>query len=1279
MRYWAPTFLKNCSSDLGAVMAGLGHQQGELTEYKKSLIKRDLEMGIVMTVFRQKTERLTVQVIMETKQVAWTRTADKIDGVLDLSEIQEVRPGRNSKDFERFKDSKCKHDDNTCFTIFYGTQFVLNTLSLGADTVAEAEKWLIGLELLREEALESPTPDIIESWLRKQMYSVDQSKRNRVSLKELKSLLPQVNLKVPSSRFLKDRFGEVGAKKDVLDFEQFHKFYNYLMFENQKTILEEFKKESCAFIMGNTDRPDSSAVLLYDFQRFLQLQQKEAWAYNLNQVRELMTTFIDDTMRKTDDPEFTVGEFLNFLFSKENSIWDEKYSEVNNLNMNNPLSHYWINSSHNTYLTGDQLRSESSTEAYVRCLRLGCRCIELDCWDGPDYPIIYHGWTRTSKIKFEDVVKAINEHAFVTSDYPLILSIEEHCCLEQQRMMAAIFKREFGDKLLVDPVEEYAEQLPSPTQLKGKIILKHKKLSMDGSLGRKDTRKGEKQGDLLIWDPVDQKWNRHFCVISDDKLYYAEDNEEDVEMGTVGQVYAEQHITEPWFHGRMSEGRQTAERLLQEFCADTGGKDGTFLVRESDTFLTDFTLSFWRGGRVQHCRIRSGSQDGHMYYYLTDNLHFPSVYALILHYRDSPLRCQDFNLRLTDAVPRPNQHLQQGWFYDNLSRGEAEEYLMRIPRDGAFLIRQREEIDSYAITFRGDGMVKHCRIQKEGTMYVLGSSSEFESLVELVNYFRKYPLYRKIKLRYPVTRELVERFSKERDCGAIYDMKMYVEPNEIESTMLQSTVKALYDYRATRADELTFCKGALIHNVTKDPQGWWKGDYGGKIQLFFPANYVEELSSNAKSEFRDPAMEDNPLGDLCMGLVDLSKCSVLRSSKNGMSHVLSLMPSDEQEGSQQFDFATETVEELYEWYQVAWHITQHKINKDYEKQQQKEIETKDEVAIEMSDLVVYCQPRSKDKESFARFSFNEIRSFVENKTPAKSKSKEFLRYNRKALSRIYPKGQRVDSSNYDPYPLWLCGSHMVALNFQTADKYTQLNSALFSLNGRTGYVLQPEMMREEDYDPQQRTSVKYTITVRVMGARHLPKVGRSIVSPFVEIELCGQTDENKFKTIVRHDNGLNPVWPAPPEPVTFTVHEPELTFLRFVVNEEDMFSDPNFLAQATFPVKGIRSGYRSVPLKNGFNEPIELACLLVYIDFQQVEKAEEELYSSSSQLRKRQAELSNELFLYDSQTNLQRAMPQHRDDLIREFSTNERQLMKIQDTCKQKIKEKKINNSKFYS
>uniref|UniRef100_A0A3B3TZL6 Phosphoinositide phospholipase C n=1 Tax=Poecilia latipinna TaxID=48699 RepID=A0A3B3TZL6_9TELE len=1046
---------------------------GEMTEYKKIVIKRDLEMGVVMTVFRQKAERLTVQVIMETRQVAWTRTADKTDGV-DLSEIREVRPGRNSKDFERFKDGKDKHNDNTCFTIFYGSQFVLNTLSLG-DSVDEAQKWLIGLELLREETLAAPTPVLIE-WLRKQMYSVNQTKKN-LSVKELKALLPLLNYKVPGSRALKDKLQEVGVKKDRLDFEQFHKFYNLMMFE----ILDEFKREACSFIL--------------DFQRFLIYDQKELWANDLNQVRELMTIFIDDTMRKTNDPEFTVSEFLSFLFSKENSIWDEKFSDINNLDMNNPLSHYWISSSHN-YLTGDQLLSESSTEAYVRCLRWGCRCVEVDCWEGPGEPIIYHGWTRTTKIKFEDVVKAINDHAFVAS-FPLILSIEEHCPIEQQRQMARIFKDVFGDKLLAEPVEQLAEQLPSPTQLRGKIILK--------------------------------RWNRHYCVISDDKLYYAEECEEEDE---------DLHCSEPWFHGRIQEGRLMAERLIHDYCAETGGQDGTFLVRQSDRYVTDFTLSF-RTGRVQHCRIRSSTEGGHTYF-LTPNLHFPSVYSLIEHYRENPLRCQDFELRLTEAVPKPDPHLQE-WFYSNLSRGQAEDYLLRIPRDGAFLIRQREgEPDSFAITFRGDGKVKHCRIQKEGSVYLLGTTTEFESLVELVNYFKKKPLYRKIKLRYPVTPELVERFSP------------------------QNTVRALYSYQAKRPDELSFTKGALIHNVSKEVDGW-KGDYGGRLQLFFPANYVEEVSNSAQTDAK---------------------------AQYGKPHVLTLQHKEQD--SVQFDLAAGSLEELFEWYQVAWDVTQREQMK-----QQEEVEKKAEVAMEMSDLVVYCQPRSKEKDRFS-YSYKEVRSFMENKIPGKSRTKDFLRYNRKALSRIYPKNQRVESSNFDPYPLWAVGCHMVALNYQTA-KYTQLNSALFSLNGNSGYVLQPEMMRSDDYDPhQEKKKVKYSIRVKVIAARHLPKPGRSIASPFVEVELCGHSEE-KFKTIV-YDNGLNPVWKAPAEPVEFSVFEPELSFLRFVVNEEDMFSDPNFLAQATFPVKGIRS------------------------------RAEEELYSSSSQLRKKQAEHS-EPFLYDTHSN----------------------------------------------
>ncbi|CAI5778868.1 1-phosphatidylinositol 4,5-bisphosphate phosphodiesterase gamma-1-like isoform X1 [Podarcis lilfordi] len=1267
--------------------AGAGDMSG--------VLKR-LETGTVLTLFYQKKsqrpERRNFQVRLKSRQVVWSRTPEKVEGDVDIREIKEIRPGKNSRDFERYPEDARKLDSALCFVVLYGIDFRLKTLSLAAFCEEDVNLWVAGLNWLLTDTQRSQTPLHIERWLRKQFDSMDRSREGSITPKDLKAMLPQVNYRVPNMRFLRDKLLEVEVRNEIT-FSHFAHFYKNLMFDAQKSIIEQLE---LSFPLRNVDRPELCQITLYDFQKFLQYDQKEPWASDIAKVREFMCNYLRDPFSDMAEPFFQLDEFLTFLFSKENMVMDSRFDRVVPEEMNYPLTQYWISSSHNTYLTGDQFSSESSLEAYSRCLRMGCRCIELDCWDGPDdLPIIYHGHTLTSKIKFLDVLHTIKEHAFATSEFPVILSIEDHCSIVQQRNMAAHFKKVFGDMLLTKPVDVNADQLPSPAQLKKKILIKHKKL-VEGNLyeevslasySENDISNSIKNGILYLEDPIDHTWSPHYFVLTSNKIYYSEEtsryqsNEDEEETEQKEEFNNnELHFSEKWFHGKLGggrDGRQIAEKLLHEYCTETGGKDGTFLVRESETFVGDYTLSFWRSGRVQHCRIHSRQEAGATKFYLTDNLVFDSLYSLICHYREVPLRCNEFEMRLTDPVPQPNAHESKEWYHANLTRLQAEHMLMRVPRDGAFLVRKRGEPNSYAISFRAEGKIKHCRIQQEGRLFMLGSSAEFESLLDLVSYYEKHPLYRKMKLRYPINEETLEKMgTAELDYGALYEVRtphFYVEANKMPTA--RCTVKALYDYKAQREDELSFCKQAIIHNVDKQDGGWWRGDYGGKKQLWFPANYVEEIMNTSVPEQDEASVENSPLGNFLKGFVDVPSCHVV-ISKDGRSSkpfVFTIHSQQMTHPSQSLDVATDTQEELNDWVAKIREATQ---NADARMQEGKIMERRKKIALELSELVVYCRPVPFDEEKIGteKACYRDMSSFPETKAEKyanRGKGKKFLQYNRRQLSRIYPKGQRLDSSNYDPLPMWICGSQLVALNFQTPDKPMQLNQSLFMLGGRSGYVLQPDIMRDELFDPFDKSSLKHvepiTVQLQILGARHLPKNGRSIVCPFVEVEVCGsEFDNSKNKTDVVADNGLNAVWLL--KQFVFDINNPEFAFLRFVVYEEDMFSDPNFLAQATFPVKGLKTGYRSVPLKNSYSEDLELASLLIHIEIVNAkEEDDENLYSSIQQLRDRANELSNQVSGFEHSNNSDSRYQQRLDEL----RAAQERLMELTEVRNRKLMEKK--------
>ncbi|XP_044148313.1 1-phosphatidylinositol 4,5-bisphosphate phosphodiesterase beta-1 [Bufo gargarizans] len=189
--------------------------------------------------------------------------------------------------------------------------------------------------------------------------------------------------------------------------------------------------------------------------------------------------------------QLSVEGFIRYLNGEENGVVPPEKLDLNE-DMSQPLSHYFINSSHNTYLTAGQLAGNSSVEMYRQVLLAGCRCVELDCWKGrtaEEEPVITHGFTMTTEISFKEVIEAIAECAFKTSPYPILLSFENHVdSPKQQAKMAEYCKQIFGDGLLTEPLEKYQLEpgvpLPSPMELKYKILVKNKKKShksADGS------------------------------------------------------------------------------------------------------------------------------------------------------------------------------------------------------------------------------------------------------------------------------------------------------------------------------------------------------------------------------------------------------------------------------------------------------------------------------------------------------------------------------------------------------------------------------------------------------------------------------------------------------------------------------------------------------------------------------------------------------------------------------------------------------------------------------
>ncbi|KAE8144386.1 PLC-like phosphodiesterase [Aspergillus avenaceus] len=274
-----------------------------------------------------------------------------------------------------------------------------------------------------------------------------------------------------SKNMLRAQFSKADLNaKGRLTFSEFQDFVARL--KERKDIKEIFK----------THAADSKEGLSIDeFLAFLRKSQNEIIGFD----RGYWVSVFDKCVRKSRSrvpsipecgeepvPRMDLDAFSAFLASPWNGIYASRPPQSR---FDRPLNEYFISSSHNTYLLGRQVAGASSTEAYISALQKGCRCVEIDCWDGADgRPIVSHGRTMTSSVLFADCITVINRYAFITTDFPLILSLEVHCNPEQQLAMVKIMKETFKDQLVLEPLLTNNFVLPSPEELRKRILVKVK-------------------------------------------------------------------------------------------------------------------------------------------------------------------------------------------------------------------------------------------------------------------------------------------------------------------------------------------------------------------------------------------------------------------------------------------------------------------------------------------------------------------------------------------------------------------------------------------------------------------------------------------------------------------------------------------------------------------------------------------------------------------------------------------------------------------------------------
>ncbi|KAH8997911.1 PLC-like phosphodiesterase [Lactarius akahatsu] len=438
-------------------------------------------------------------------QIIWESKKHRIIPIENIKELRTASDARYYRELFQIP-QEC---ENRWLTIIYtldGRYKIWHVIAPSVDVFEMWDSTLRKLYAVRQALMCGlGNIDLREAVWEKQYWKAsDEQADQKLYMEDVEKLCRRLNVN-PSHEDLDRRFrARVQAdvqKRGFLDFTDFKRFVKSL---KARPEVERRYKKLCSL--------DNGSFSYRTFDHFMRIHQKStAPAEELQRLFLRYATSSPDDIAphaiqlptdvflngrpdkaspaaKKPSPEnlaaatLSLEGFTAFLLSTDNSAFTDQDGSIHH-DMTRPLSEYYISSSHNTYLVGHQLVGDSTIEGYIRALLHSCRSVELDIYDGDKEPVVYHGKTLTTKVSLREVCEAIMKYAFVVSPYPVIISAEVHCSIPQQDTMASIMHEVFGESLVSAPVNgrPKIDVLPSPEDLKGRVLLKAKNLYVSES------------------------------------------------------------------------------------------------------------------------------------------------------------------------------------------------------------------------------------------------------------------------------------------------------------------------------------------------------------------------------------------------------------------------------------------------------------------------------------------------------------------------------------------------------------------------------------------------------------------------------------------------------------------------------------------------------------------------------------------------------------------------------------------------------------------------------